>query len=86
MGVDDSGGTREKMNLGEVEEIEMRGFTRLSTEDKEVGNSYVRAQLLQSCLTLCNPMDCSPPGPPVRGILQARILHWVAMPSSRGSS
>ena len=41
---------------------------------------------LQSCLTLCDPMDCSPPGSPVRGILQARILEWVAMPSSRGSS
>ena len=33
----------------------------------------------QSCLTLCNPMDCSPPGSFVRGILQARILQWVAI-------
>ena len=41
---------------------------------------------LQSCLTLCDPMDYSPPGPTVQGILQARILDWVAMPSSRGSS
>ena len=40
----------------------------------------------QSCLTLCDPMDCSPPGCSVRGILQARILEWVVMPSSRGSS
>ena len=39
----------------------------------------------QSCLTLCNPVDCSPPGSSVHGILQARILEWVAMPSSRGS-
>ena len=46
----------------------------------------VHAQLLQSCPTLCNPMDCSLPGPSVHGILQARILEWVAMPSSRGSS
>ena len=37
------------------------------------------------CLTLCDPMDCSPPGSSVHGILQARILEWVAMPSSRGS-
>ena len=37
-------------------------------------------------LTLCDPMDCSPPGSSVHGILQARILEWVAMPSSRGSS
>ena len=36
--------------------------------------------------TLCNPMDCSPPGSSVHGILQTRILEWVAMPSSRGSS
>ena len=40
----------------------------------------------QSCLTLCNPVDCSPPGSSVHGILQERILEWVAMPSSRGSS
>ena len=40
----------------------------------------------QSCLTLCDPMDCSSPGSSVRGILQARILEWVAMPSSGGSS
>ena len=40
----------------------------------------------QSCPTLCDPMDCSPPGSSVRGILQARILEWVAMPFSRGSS
>ena len=35
----------------------------------------------QSCLTLCNPMDCTPPSSSVHGILQARILEWVAMPS-----
>ena len=44
----------------------------------------VRAQLLQSCLTLCNPMDCSPPGSSVHGIFQARILEWVAVSFSRG--
>ena len=44
------------------------------------------AKLLQSCLTLCDPMDCSPSGSSVHGILQARILEWVAMPSCRGSS
>ena len=42
--------------------------------------------LLQSCLTLCHPVDHGSPGSPVQGILQARILEWVAMPSSRGSS
>ena len=35
------------------------------------------------CLTLCNPMDCSPPSSSVQGILQARILEWVAIPFSR---
>ena len=40
----------------------------------------------QWCLTLCDPMDCSPPGSSVHGILQAKILEWGAMPSSRGSS
>ena len=43
------------------------------------------AKSLQSCPTLCDPMDCSLPGSFVHGILQARILEWVAMPSSRGS-
>jgi len=46
----------------------------------------VCAQSLQSCLPLCDPKNCAPPGPSVHGILQARILEWVAMPSSRGSS
>ena len=40
----------------------------------------------QLCLTLCDPMDCSPPGSSVHGIVQAKILEWVAIPSSRGSS
>ena len=40
----------------------------------------------QSCPTLCDPVDCSPPGSSVRGILQARILEWVAIPFSKGSS
>ena len=45
----------------------------------------VCAQPLQSCLTLCDPVDCSPPGSSVYGILQVKILELVAMPSSRGS-
>ena len=40
----------------------------------------------QSCLTLCDSMDCSLPEASVRGIFQARILEWVAIPFSRGSS
>ena len=46
----------------------------------------VKVLVAQSCLTLCDPMDCSPPGTSVHGILQERILEWVAMPFSRGSS
>ena len=46
----------------------------------------VCAQSLQSCLTLCDLTDYSPPGFSVHGILQARLLERVAMPSSRGSS
>ena len=42
--------------------------------------------ITQSCPTLHDPMDCSLPSSSVHGILQARILEWVAMPSSRGSS
>ena len=44
------------------------------------------SKLLQLCVTLGDPMDCSPPGSSVHGILQARILEWVLMPFSRGSS
>ena len=46
----------------------------------------VKVLVAQSCLTLCNPMDCSPPGSSVHGILQARILESAAIPFSRGSS
>ena len=44
------------------------------------------ALVAEYCLTLCDPMDCSPPGSSVHGILQARILEWVAIPFSWGSS
>ena len=42
-------------------------------------NWYAAAKLLQSCPTLCNPIDSSPPGSPVPGILQARTTEWVAI-------
>ena len=49
--------------------------------------SEVKVKLLsrESCPTLCKPMDCSLPGASVHGILQARILEWVAISFSRGS-
>ena len=40
----------------------------------------------QSCLTLCDPMDCNPPGSSVYGVLQAGILEWAGISFSRGSS
>ena len=43
-------------------------------------------EVAQLCPTLCDPMDCSPPGSLVHGIFQAWILEWVAIPFSRGSS
>ena len=42
---------------------------------------WVCAKLLHMCLTLSDPMDCSPPGSSIHGISQARIPEWVAMPS-----
>ena len=47
-------------------------------------DACVHAKSLQLCPTLCDTIDCSPPGPSVHGILQARILEWVAISSSRG--
>ena len=41
--------------------------------------SESESEVTQSCLTLCDPVDCSPPGSSVHGILQARILEWVAI-------
>ena len=44
------------------------------------------SEVAQPCPTLCNPMDCSLPGSSIHGILQASVLEWIAMLSSRGSS
>ena len=74
---------REKSNTGE------HYFLRTLSHWKSLKTflrACMHAQLLQSCPTLCNPVDCSPPGSSVHGILQARILKWVITPSSRGSS
>ena len=48
--------------------------------------SIPRVLVAQLCPTLCDPMDCSPPGSSVYGILQAGILEWAAIAFSRGSS
>ena len=49
-------------------------------------NVCMHTKLLQSCLTLCNSMDCSPSGSSVHGYSPCKTLEWIAMPSSRRSS
>ena len=66
-------GLRSLCGSGEIRSLPLPAF----------GATYMR---VQSCPTLCDTMDCSPSGSSVYGVLQARILEWVAMPSSRGSS
>ena len=53
---------------------------------KYIRKSEVKVLVAQLCLPLCDPMDCSPPGSSVHGISQARMLKWVAIHFSRGSS
>ena len=50
-----------------------------SSNFTKIKRAYAAAKSLQSCPTLCDPIDCSPPGFPVPGILQARTLEWVAI-------
>ena len=59
---------------------------RLSNRVKVRKKSERESEVAPSCPTLCDPVDCSPPGSSVHGILQARILEWVAISFSRGSS
>ena len=68
-------------------------FSNYNTKEKGKGCVYwfvmstcMHVKLHQSCLTLCDPVDYSPPGSSVYGILQARIPKWVVMSSFRGSS
>ena len=51
--------------------------------NKVIVAAAAAAKSLQSCPTLCDPMDCSPPGSSVHGILQARVLKWGAVASPR---
>ena len=48
-------------------------------QDRDIGRLAAAAKSLQSCPTLCDPIDGSPPGCPIPGILQARTLEWVAI-------
>ena len=63
------------------------GFFTTETPGKAyLSHLCVHVKSLQLCSTLCDPIDCSPPGFSVHGILQVRALEWAAMPSPRGSS
>ena len=68
------------MEMGHISTVRNPSYSRL------LGLLCVCAQSLQSCPTLCNPLDCNPANSSVHEILQARILEWVAIPFSRGSS
>ena len=61
-------------------------YDKNSPESGHGGNKHAVYSVAQSCLILCNSQDCSPPGFSVHGIFQARILGWVAISYSRGSS
>ena len=87
------------MNFGDTNiQFQQNGLTRAGSPVRATGTPYMAQRatcfsirkeevlVSQSCLTLCDPLGCSPLGSSVHGILQARILEWVAMLSSRGSS
>ena len=85
----------ERKQRDEIAGSEFPGFSILShisqawsSRSKQPGDNdaYMQAEFLQSYPTLCDPMDYSLPGSSVPGILQARILEWGVMPSSRRSS
>ena len=61
-------------------------ISRLKNSQVKYVCACMHVKSLQSCVTLCDPLDCSPPGSSVHGILQARIPEWVPISFSRGSS
>ena len=81
----------------EATELDVEQWTGSKLEKESVKAVYCHPAYLtymqgvvcvcaQSCLTLCNPKDCSPPGSSLHGIFQAIILEWVAISYSRGST
>ena len=73
---------RDRVDRGEFKETINNGQPKTGTCHLPLKGKI----LVVSCPTLCDPMDYSPPGSSVLGILQARILEWVAIPFCRGSS
>ena len=69
--------------------LRLEGFTlleiQLTSEPIHLWVKWV-SEVAQSCLTLCDPMDCSLSGSSAHGIFQARVLEWIAISFSRGSS
>ena len=72
--------------------VNLEGFQRLKgvkrkKQQQQTSGGFLTVKVLVAPLhpTLCDPMDCSPAGSSVHGILQARTLEWVAIPFSRGS-
>ena len=77
------GGSSCESRMVELKEASEARKTNLVSDLDQVKSKW---QSFQSCPTLCDPMDCSPPGSSVHGVLQARIVGWVAISFSRGSS
>ena len=61
------------------------GIRSRRLETPELERKESESEVAQSCLTLCDPMNCSLPGPSIHGIFQARVLEWEAIAFSRGS-
>ena len=72
--------------MAESKEALKRFLMRVKEESEKASLRRVKSEVAQLCLTLCDPMGCSLPGFSIHGIFQARMLEWVAIFFSRGSS
>ena len=79
-------GRRQEQRMDELPLCQAGDEGWLGSSSGALNPMCVHAQSRQLYLTLWDPMNCNPPGSSVHGILQARIVEWVAMPSSRGPS
>ena len=79
-----SAGKESAYNVGDLGSIP--GLGRSLEKGKVIYCSITWREVAQSCLTLCNPMDCSLPGSSVHGIFQAIVLEWIAISFSKESS
>ena len=72
--------------MAESKEELKKLLMRVKEESEKASLRRVKSEVAQLCLTLCDPMGCSLPGFSIHGDFQARILEWVAISFSRGSS